>query len=174
MYPGTYQPLQAVSLLLADLLQHPYSDDASLSRGLIDAIFELYQVDEGIVSENEPPRRQLSPSGRDAWAMLVRTRRKALEQTGADHHVLYPSSIVSSSSCICGERIAHDIASGSGSRQHWSGVPTPGGGQQDEAPPDPFAVGEDQLGLSPGILGQTDFDWRAWDSALGPSEGMMP
>ncbi|KAI1625852.1 hypothetical protein EDD37DRAFT_319687 [Exophiala viscosa] len=174
MYPGTYQPLQAVSLLLADLLQHPYSDDASLSRGLIDAIFELYQVDEGIVSQNDPPIRQLSPSGRDAWAMLVRTRRKALEQTGVDHHVLYPSSLVSSSTCICGERIAHDITSGPGSQQHWSSHHTPGGGRQDEAAPDPLSDDQDPAGLSLGILGQMDFDWHAWDNALGPSEGMMP
>ncbi|KAK4948637.1 hypothetical protein LTR10_012641 [Elasticomyces elasticus] len=174
MYPGTYQPLQAVSLLLADLLQHPYSDDASLSRGLIDAIFELYQVDEGIVSQNDPPTRQLSPSGRDAWAMLVRTRRRALEQTGVDHHVLYPSSVVSSSTCICGERIAHDMGSGPGSQQQWGGQPTPSGGRHDEAEPDLLYEDQDPPGLSPGILGQMDFDWRAWDSALGPSEGMLP
>ena len=104
MYPGTYQPLQAVSLLLADLLRHPHSDDASLSRGLIDAVFELYQVDEGIVSENDPPKRQLSPSGRDAWTMLVRTRQRALQLVGMDHHVLFPSNLVASSRCICGEK----------------------------------------------------------------------
>ncbi|KIV83414.1 hypothetical protein, variant [Exophiala sideris] len=174
MYPGTYQPLQAVSLLLADLLQHPYSDDASLSRGLIDAIFELYQVDEGIVSQNDPPTRQLSPSGRDAWAMLVRTRRRALEQTGVDHHVLYPSSVVSSSTCICGEMIAHDMGSGPGSQQQWGGQPTPSGGRHDEPEPDLLYEDQDPPGLSPGILGQMDFDWRAWDNALGPSEGMLP
>jgi len=174
MYPGTYQPLQAVSLLLADLLQHPYGDDASLSRGLIDAVFELYQADEGIVSENDPPQRHLSPTGKDAWTMLARTRRRALEQIGVDHHVLYPSSVVSSSICICGEKIAHDPTHNvepddvPGSSQHGSGGGGGGGAN-------PYGVTGDQAGiLSPAILGQMDFDWRAWDNAVGPSVGLLP
>lgn len=170
MYPGTYQPLQAVSLLLADILQHAHSDDATLSRGLIDAIFELYQVDEGIVSQSEPPRRQLSPSGKDAWTMLVRTRRKALEQIGVDHHVLYPSPVISSSFCICGVRIAQENTVAPGAQQHGGDQSTAG---QQEPMMDPFAVNEEQPGLSPGILGPMTIDWRAWDNALDPSIGMI-
>ncbi|EXJ80889.1 hypothetical protein A1O3_07177 [Capronia epimyces CBS 606.96] len=165
MYPGTYQPLQAVSLLLADLLQHPHSDDAALSRGLIDAIFELYQVDEGIVSQNDPHQRQLSPAGKDAWNMLVRTRRKALEQIGVDHHVLYPSSVVSLPFCICGERIAQDDPEEPGSRRLWTRV---------SPPAHTYDTNLEPAGLSPGSLGQIDFDWSAWDNALGPSVGPMP
>ena len=172
MYPGTYQPLQAVSTLLADVLQHPHSDDASLSRGLIDAIFELYQVNEGMVSQNEPPRRQLSPLGKDAWTMLLRTRRKALEQIGEDHHVLYPSSTISSSSCICGVKIARDKPDAPASEQHGSSDASPVAQQIGSG--DPFGAIEDQPGLSPGILSQMNFDWRAWDNALDPSIGMMP
>ncbi|OAP61017.1 hypothetical protein AYL99_06021 [Fonsecaea erecta] len=174
MYPGTYQPLQAVSLLLADLLQHPYSDDAALSRGLIDAIFELYQVDEGIVSQSDPPRRQLSPSGRDAWTMLVRTRRKALELVGMDYHVLFPSNAVLSSRCICGEKISasdqHHHQQQDSTMQY---QPTrPGEGQQ---PPITPQIPQDMPGeqTTPGQM-LYDFDWHAWDNALGPSIGLMP
>jgi hypothetical protein len=183
MYPGTYQPLQAVSLLLADLLRHPHSDDADLSRGLIDAIFELYQVDEGIVSQNDPPRRQLSPSGRDAWTMLMRTRQKALQQVGMDHHVLFPSNLVTGSSrCICGEKISvdgHDIGvRGSQTGRVQSSVPNQqiavsDNGMGSQLPHD---MQEGEVQQSPGemLYDQVDFDWHEWDNALGPSAGLMP
>ncbi|ETI21830.1 hypothetical protein G647_05899 [Cladophialophora carrionii CBS 160.54] len=181
MYPGTYQPLQAVSLLLADLLQHPHSDDATLSRGLIDAIFELYQVDEGVVSQHDPPRRQLSPSGRDAWTMLVRTRQRALQQVGMDHHVLFPSSVVASKRCICGEKVSvdgHDM--GSGTYQHGpttragpSGQASVGGGETESQPEEMDQGGALQT-LGEMLYDQGDFDWPAWDNALGPSVGLMP
>lgn len=179
MYPGTYQPLQAVSLLLADLLQQPHSDDAELSRGLIDAIFELYQVDEGIVSQNDPPRRQLSPSGRDAWTMLARTRQRALQQIGIDHHVLFPSNgVIASNRCICGEKISvegHDAGSGTyhdlraasaGPAVRASGIGSPL----------PKATHDSAVELGPDemLYDQVDFDWHAWDNALGPSVGLMP
>ncbi|OAL25418.1 hypothetical protein AYO20_10452 [Fonsecaea nubica] len=175
MYPGTYQPLQAVSLLLADLLQHPYSDDAALSRGLIDAIFELYQVDEGIVSQSDPPRRQLSPSGRDAWTMLVRTRRKALEQVGMDYHVLFPSNAVLSSRCICGERISA-VESQAAAHQQTMHRTRPGEGQPPVPPLSQDMQGDNQGDQAPGqmLYDQVDFDWHAWDTALGPSIGLMP
>ncbi|KIX95318.1 uncharacterized protein Z520_08835 [Fonsecaea multimorphosa CBS 102226] len=176
MYPGTYQPLQAVSLLLADLLQHPYSDDAALSRGLIDAIFELYQVDEGIVSQSDPPRRQLSPSGRDAWTMLVRTRRKALELVGMDFHVLFPSNAVLSNRCICGEKISAADQDAAGHHYQQARNPTrPGEGQQ-PPPQVPQDMAGDVAEQTPGqmLYDQVDFDWHAWDNALGPSIGLMP
>lgn len=74
MYPGTYQPLQTVALLFADLLQRPWSDEAFLSRGLVHAIFDMYHVDEGILSRNHSSKRNLSRSGKDAWSMLARRR----------------------------------------------------------------------------------------------------
>jgi hypothetical protein len=171
MYPGTYQPLQAVSLLLADLLQHPHSDHSSISRGLIDAVFELYQMDEGIVSRDEPPMRQLSPSGKEAWAMLVRTRRKALEQIGVDHHVLYPS-VVSSDTCICSETIRQRPTNSGRSEQQWTSHTTPN--DQQGLINQPEDINPEELGISPGILGSMNFDWRAFDEAVGSSGGIMP
>ncbi|ETN37498.1 uncharacterized protein HMPREF1541_07120 [Cyphellophora europaea CBS 101466] len=98
MYPGTYQPLQAMSLLLADLLNFPHSDEAPTSQGLVDAIFDLYQVDQGMITASDPPRRRLSPSGREVWSMLGRLRNKAFEQMDQDPHVVLPTFIASSHS----------------------------------------------------------------------------
>lgn len=175
MYPGTYQPLQAVSLLLADLLQHPHSDDANLSRGLIDAIFDLYHVDEGIVSQHEPPKRLLSPSGRDAWTMLVRTRQRALQQVGMDHHVLFPSKVITSNRCICGEKISVGGHDHGAAAVEATGRGSVGGGSGLSSQL-PEEMQEDQAEQTPGqmLYDPVDFDWHAWDNALGPSVGLMP
>lgn len=118
MYPGAYQPLQQLSLLLADLLDHAYSEEAATSRGLVDAMFAFYQVDEGIVRYYQEgsddtyqahfmagpsaapsflrrpyQKRNLSPAGRNAWMMLVNARRRALTQIGQDPHVLWPTGL---------------------------------------------------------------------------------
>ena len=168
MYPGTYQPLQALSLLLADLLQHPYSDNAALSHGIVDLAFELYQVDGGIISQYDPPQRRLSPSGRDAWALLVRTRRKALEQVGMDHHVVTPSNVVSSNACVCGAAISSENQQRS--PQENSDVLVRA------AVPAHHVMSSGMDDLTPGqtLIGSADFDWRVWDNALGGSVGMMP
>ena len=169
MYPGTYQPLQAMSLLLADLLQYPHSDHAGLSQGLVDSVFDLYQVDHGILTKSNPPHRRLSPSGKAAWKILIRTRRKALEQTGVDHHVLFPSSSVLSNFCICGERISHDELGRSSEQQ--------GQEQQLLLLPEPaFDLPEVFQGPleEPVLPGSTDFDWDAWDHALGQAVGIAP
>ena len=170
MYPGTFQPLQAVSLLLADLLQYPHSDEASDSRALVDAVFDLYKVDEGIISQNSPPRRQLSPSGKAAWSFLSRTRKKALAQTGQDHHILFPSRKVFSDFCICGERISYAQALKRDDQESQSEHrPTLA------SPPHQFDVPDDQEVITPGqiSIGDIDFDWQEWESTLGTSMGMM-
>lgn len=177
MYPGTYQPLQAVSLLLADLLQHPWSDDASLSRGLVDAIFDLYQVEEGIVSRNDPPRRKLSTSGKDAWSMLVRTRKKAQEQIGQDPHALFPQRLASSDLCLCGERIAgQNPRRRSRNEQRQRQLPL---GQETEKPATPMNTygftDEEQESIpdQDDFMGSLDFDWLEWDAFVGGSMGLM-
>jgi hypothetical protein len=168
MYPGTYQPLQAVSLLLADLLQRPNSDEAELSRGLVDCVFDQYQVDEGLVSHNNPPNRRLSPLGRDAWSMLARTRKKVLEQLGEDHHVLIPSSVPRSDICICGERIARnqrDIRPEEGDRVEPA--------ETFESTVDLSEIMNNR-GLSPvTVMGNADFNWEEWDATVGASIGFV-
>ena len=167
MYPGTYQPFQALSLLLADLLQNPRSDEASLSRGIVDAIFYLYRVDEGVVSQVDPPRRQLSSSGRSAWSMLARTRKKALEILGEDHHVLLPSQMISSDNCVCGERIA-------GSKQSFPSEdcaePQPQGSPFLASTP--YAILEDPLNISQTLF-SNEFNWQEFEASIAPETGFI-
>lgn len=177
MYPGTYQPLQALALLLADLLENPHSDESATSRGLIDTIFELYEVDRGMISQNDAPQRQLSPWGREAWSMLGRTRKVALEQMGQDSHVLMPLTRSPSGVCICGEIILR------GSQQPPEASTTEEIRTHDDADSLPSMVldtrpaGTDGHSLTtPG--GETDpvrsgFDWDEWDAFLGDSAGLM-
>lgn len=170
MYPGTYQPLQALSLLLADLLQYPHADEASESRGLVDAAFDLYQADEGIVSQNSPPRRKLSSSGKDAWSILSRTRKKALANINQDPYVLIPSPKVFSDFCICGERISR-------SRQSVRDDPvlTNSHGHNVAFPPNSQDAPDDyRLTPGPMLMENADFDWQEWDYSLGISTGMLP
>jgi hypothetical protein len=163
MYPGTYQPFQALALLLADLLQNPHSEEASLSRGIVDAIFYLYRVDEGVVSQIDPPKRHLSSTGRSAWSMLVRIRKKALDIIGEDHHVLLPSEMISADNCVCGERIA---------RKH--SAP-----REDSAPPQtrynsstPRPFYEDPLIMSESLF-SNEFNWQAFEASIAPEVGFM-
>ena len=135
MYPGTYQPLQPVSILLADLIEAPApgveagSSSAApskrlreISRGLIDQILTLYQMDHGIVDRYQysvpgstqqiatparviSPRRNLSIVGREAWEFLLRTRERVCRRAGEDPHVLWPGDSLrdrTETRCVCG------------------------------------------------------------------------
>lgn len=167
MYPGTYQPFQALSLLLADLLQHPHSDEASLSRGIVDATFYLYQVDEGVISQIDPPRRQLSSSGRSAWSMLARTRKKALEIIGEDHHVLLPSQMISADNCVCGERIA-------GSEQAILREDCAGSQAQDNffLASTPCAFLADSLNMGQELF-SNEFNWQEFEASTAQEAGFI-
>jgi hypothetical protein len=168
MYPGTYQPLQAVSLLLADLLRYPHSDEASLSRGLVDAVFDQYQVDEGLVSHSNSPERRLSPLGRDAWTMLAQTRKKVLEQLGEDHHVLIPTRSPYSDVCICGERFAENQRC-----NQPEGYPHSEPAETFASPADLSETINIHEASSLPAVGNVDFDWQEWDATVGHSLGFM-
>ncbi|KAH8816721.1 fungal-specific transcription factor domain-containing protein [Xylogone sp. PMI_703] len=179
MYPGTYQPLQPLSLLLADLLQYPYSDEADESRGLVDLIFNLYQVDEGIVSPSNPPSRRLSGAGKDAWAILSRTRRKAWGIVGWDSHAFFPSQRVSSDYCVCGERVSkmyqQDDPIISVDDDTNDGLNSYG----DDVIPEEHQSHPELMSLPPGTtpglseaVGVGDFDWQEWDSTMNMNMGM--
>lgn len=168
MYPGIYQPLQAVSLLLADLLRYPHSDEASLSRGLVDAVFDQYQVDEGLVGHSYPPERRLSPLGRDAWAMLAEARKKVLEQLGEDHHVLLPSRSPYSDICICGERFAESQQCNQPEE-----YPRSEPAESFLSPAHLFETTNIQGISSLPAVGHTEFDWQEWDATVGNSLGFL-
>lgn len=169
MYPGTYQPLQAVSLLVADLLQRPRSDDSELSRGVVDRVFEMYDVDHGIVNQDDPVQRDLSVQGKIAWTMLARARRKALELVGDDPHILMPSmeTELLSDACICGEKIAlssADRSQGAEQRPQMANLlgdalmtETPSGGRLEADTP----------------MSHEAFDWQEFEAMAGASSGFL-
>jgi hypothetical protein len=167
MYPGTYQPFQALSLLLADLLENPHSDEASLSRGFVDATFYLYRIDEGIVSQIDPPRRQLSPSGRSAWSMLARTRKKALEIVGEDHHVLLPSQMISADNCVCGERIA-----GPKQARQREDYAEPQAQDNSFLGSTPCTFPEDPLNAAQELF-SNEFIWQEFEASIAQEDGFM-
>lgn len=155
-----------MSLLLADLLSFPHSDEASASQGLVDAIFELYQIDQGMMTGIDGPRRKLSPSGQQAWSMLGRVRRKALEQMDQDPHVVFPSSLATSNTCICGEVLVHACLVEENDKE------------EEVVPVEPPAVEPEsdlamRLETPPVEPEEVRFDWEDWDAFLGNSAGAM-
>lgn len=168
MYPGTYQPLQALSILLADLIESPHSDHALESRGLVDATFELYEVDEGIVNHYDNNGRKLSPYGREAWSLLLRTRRKALEQVGKDPHVLLPGTLSMADECICGEEssLQGDIM------QEASSVHTAHRGDTGDDDMSIRALFE-PAELDMPTMENPGFDWDEWDLRQGNAAGVL-
>ena len=172
MYPGIYQPLQPLAVLLADLLEHPNGTRAEQSRGLVDAVFKLYQVEEGVLNPNNSSRRELSPLGSTSWSILGRARKRALEKVGQDHHTMIPSNNASSDYCICGERISwrySDIESSQSgmddSEQTLAGLTTV------------FDV--PSQGLTPNAIFAAEttgsgFNWEEWGSSLHASTNVLP
>jgi hypothetical protein len=166
IYPGTYQPLQALSLLLADLLENPLSDEAPTSRGLIDATFALYRMDEGIVGYDDGQghqfrKRNLSRFGKEAWSMLTNARRRALQQIGQDPHVLWPiHSGFPHGRCICGGNIMPALSQ---PQDHL-------GCDRHEDVGEPNLDGPFPLNIA---MGNESFDWDEWDAILGTATGVF-
>jgi hypothetical protein len=189
-YPRTYQPLHALSLLLADLLTSPNATSrdqqaSSLSRGLIDAVFELYEVGEGIVTASDLSRRQLSPEGNQVWAMLLNARRTAFERTGQDPQVLIPFPASSTSeTCMCGKKIAAGLKSISlpaspsnlsprnierttlSEVESAQNADRPDEGRFDPREDDMSDMGDDEQGKEEEHL-DLNFDWDTWDAVFG-------
>lgn len=160
MYPGIYQPLQPLAVLLTDLLRCPYSDEALLPRSLIDAVFDLYRVDHGVVSEGVSPLRSLSTFGKDAWWMLIRARTKALEVVGQDPHVLYPFRVAADQKCVCGNPLKVKTSQDAATNL-----------QFDSKYFDPPDIDVDRvIEQAQEPLG---FGWEEWDALLGDGAGLM-
>jgi hypothetical protein len=87
VYPGNYQPLQAVAVLLADLADDSVSPEASISRVLIDRVFSLLgPAGSGVVAHHygRPLQRRLSTSSQEVWTMLRRLRRRVWKEMKID------------------------------------------------------------------------------------------
>ncbi len=97
--------------------------------------------------------------------MLIRTRRKALEQMGKDPHVLLPSGTFGANTCICGLEISvHEQLLQAPVRR----APGPPDASPPEDPPSEGAEGADVPGM-----GEMGFNWDEWDSILGTGTGIL-
>lgn len=186
MYPGTYQPLQPLALLVADLLQRPWSDHFVTSRGIIDEVFERYSVDHGIVNQVDPVRRDLPAAHKGAWTVLARARRKALELSGEDPHILLPAMDTDLEHCLCGQQIAIDQSRNSGLSSNMSehNASTNGVVVSDPGPSAPSSsivtngMPVDHLQTTAIVMdtdftGTEGFDWNGSHTMLGAGSGFM-
>lgn len=91
MYPGNYQPLQAMAVVLTDLVDNPTSNEAFRSRQLVDSIFSLLGDSGGVVAEHDGHliERKLPASGKECWTMLWALRRRAWRSMGVDPSVIW-------------------------------------------------------------------------------------
>lgn len=98
LYPGAYQPLQPVAVLLIDLLNNPQSEESSKSRSLLEKTFSMLGP-EGRLTNGAlgvtcwPDRRYASSGARQAWMRLEKLRSKVWQKLGLDHNVLWMRSI---------------------------------------------------------------------------------
>ena len=90
LYPGNYQPLQAVSVLLVDMLHHPAAPETVESRRLIDSIFSLIGPDGRVTASGSDGSSHISP--RDVWQRLENLRRKVWAKMGLDYSMHWHQS----------------------------------------------------------------------------------
>ena len=97
--------------------------------------------------------------------MLVRTRRKALEQMGKDSHVLLPSGAYPGNTCVCGQEIGvHEQLLQSQMRM--------AGDPSDALPVEGSPTEAVEGSKMPG-MGEMGFNWDKWDSLLGHGTGRL-
>lgn len=90
-WPGNHQPMHATMIMLIDLYERPYSQEAPKSRAFIDKIFSLTGPDGGVVGGEDgiSTQRPLKDGGREAWNMIRRLRQKAWQKAGLDPQKLW-------------------------------------------------------------------------------------
>lgn len=101
LYPGAYQPLQPVAVLLIDLLNNPQSEESSKSRALLEKAFSMLgprgRMTNGSLRVNcWSDLRYSSGGSRQAWTRLEKLRTKVWQKLGLDHDVLWMRSISAS------------------------------------------------------------------------------
>lgn len=101
LYPGAYQPLQPVAVLLIDLLNNPQSEESSKSRALLEKTFSMLgpegRITNGALGVNcWPDQRYASSGSKQAWMRLEKLRSKVWQKLGLDHNVLWMRSISAS------------------------------------------------------------------------------
>lgn len=98
LYPGAYQPLQPVAVLLIDLLSNPQSDESPKSRALLEKAFSMlgpggHRMTNGSLPANWSEQRHASRGAKQAWMRLEKLRSKVWQKLGLDHNVLWMRSI---------------------------------------------------------------------------------
>lgn len=98
LYPGAYQPLQCVAVLLIDLLKAPVSPEAAKSQSLLENIFSLLgpegRISSGTLNVTSwPNQRYASAGAKQAWMRLEKLRSKVWQKLGLDHSVLWARTI---------------------------------------------------------------------------------
>jgi hypothetical protein len=101
LYPGAYQPLQPVAVLLIDLLNNPKSEESARSRALLEKAFSMLgpggRMTNGSLGVNcWPDQRYASGGSKQAWMRLEKLRSKVWQKLGLDHNVLWMRSISAS------------------------------------------------------------------------------
>jgi hypothetical protein len=98
LYPGAYQPLQPVAVLLIDLLRNPQSKESAKSRALVERTFSLLGPNGRVTNTSLsmscwPDQRHVSTGAKQAWMRLEKLRLKVWQKLGLDHNVLWMRSI---------------------------------------------------------------------------------
>jgi hypothetical protein len=98
LYPGAYQPLQPVAVLLVDLLKEPHSTEAHESQVLLEKIFSLLGPGGRITNTDSNPvtwsdQRHASKGAKQSWARLEKLRSKVWQKLGLDASVLWTRTI---------------------------------------------------------------------------------
>ena len=101
LYPGAYQPLQPVAVLLIDLLNNPTSEESTKSQALLQQTFSMLgpegRITNGVLSMNcWSDHRYASAGSKQAWMRLEKLRSKVWQKLGLDHNVLWMRSISAS------------------------------------------------------------------------------
>jgi hypothetical protein len=100
LYPGAYQPLQPVAVLLVDLSDHPTSREAAESRALIDRTFSLLGPNGRITNRSgveeaawQTCQMPSSTGARQVWVVLEKLRSKVWQELGIDPSFLWNRAI---------------------------------------------------------------------------------
>ena len=86
-WSSMYHLIHATIILLIDLHERPHSDEAALSRAMIDKMFSLSSPGKGLADERFTV--PLKEGGTEAWTMLRSLRHRAWQKAGLDPDVLW-------------------------------------------------------------------------------------
>jgi hypothetical protein len=92
LYPGTYQPLQSICVLLTDLLRNTDSPEANKSREVVEGIFTLLSPEGRITvsgRRESTASRQVSNGARMSWIILDKLRKRVWRVMGLDATVMW-------------------------------------------------------------------------------------